>query len=41
VTAVDRVGNQSRPVSVRLGGLGTPPSRRAVPSVAAPSTGER
>jgi hypothetical protein len=41
VTAVDRVGNQSRPLSVRLDGLGTLPSRRAVPSVAAPGFGER
>jgi uncharacterized lipoprotein YddW (UPF0748 family) len=41
VTAVDRVGNQSRPVPVRLDALGLPPSRRAVPSVAAPGFGER
>jgi uncharacterized lipoprotein YddW (UPF0748 family) len=41
VSAVDRVGNQSRPVSVRLGALGALPSRRAVPSVAAPGFGER
>jgi uncharacterized lipoprotein YddW (UPF0748 family) len=41
VTAVDRVGNQSRPVSVRLGALGAVPTRRAVPSVAAPGFGQR
>jgi hypothetical protein len=41
VTAVDRAGNQSRPVRVRLDALGAPPSRRAVPTVAAPGFGER
>jgi hypothetical protein len=41
VTAVDRVGNQSRPVSVRLDVLGTLPNRRGVPSVAAPGFGGR
>jgi uncharacterized lipoprotein YddW (UPF0748 family) len=41
VTAVDRLGNQSRPVAVRLGALGARPTRRAVPSVAAPGFGGR
>jgi hypothetical protein len=41
VTAVDRVGNQSRPVSVRLDALRGPPARRAAPNVAAPGFGGR
>ena len=41
VTAVDRVGNQSRPVSVRLDALGALPARRATPNVAAPGFGGR
>jgi uncharacterized lipoprotein YddW (UPF0748 family) len=41
VTAVDRVGNQSRAVAVRLGALGAPAARRAAPNVAAPGFGGR
>jgi hypothetical protein len=41
VTAVDRVGNQSQAVSVRLGALGAPAVRRAAPNVAAPGFGGR
>jgi uncharacterized lipoprotein YddW (UPF0748 family) len=43
VSAVDRVGNQSRPVPVRLTGLGAPApaARRDVPTVGAPGFAER
>jgi uncharacterized lipoprotein YddW (UPF0748 family) len=41
VTAVDRVGNQSRPVAVRLDALGEPRVRRPAPNVAAPGFGGR
>jgi uncharacterized lipoprotein YddW (UPF0748 family) len=41
VAAVDRMGNQSRAVSVRLNALGTLPTRRGAPNVAAPGFGGR